>query len=74
MTTQTAIPSTELLPKPLLLPGVTRLLLARTNPVIRSTDPDNLAPEMLTLRATKITVVLREILDDKGYRHGGIND
>jgi hypothetical protein len=49
-------------------------LLTRTNSFIRPTDPGNLAPERLTVRATHITVVLSEILQEKGYRHGGIND
>jgi len=29
---------------------------------------------MLKLRATQVTVVLREILEQKGYLHGGINE
>jgi len=53
---------------------MTRLLLTQTNSVTRPTDPDNLAPEMLTIRATHITMVLSKILEEKGYLHGGIND
>ena len=39
-----------------------------------TTDSGDIAPGTLTLRATQVTVVLREILEDKGYPHGGIND
>ena len=53
---------------------MTPLLLMQTNPVSRPADPGNLAPEMLTVRATHISVVLNEILEGKGYSHGGIND
>jgi len=45
-----------------------------TSSIIRTTDSGDVAPEMLTLRATQVTVVLREILEEKGYLHGGINE
>ena len=34
-------------------------------------DPTNETPAHLQLRATELTMTLREI---EGYRHGGIND
>ena len=37
-------------------------------------DPGNVTPEMLKLRVTQVTVVLREILEQKGFHHGGINE
>ena len=40
----------------------------------RPADPGDVAPELLKLRATQVTVVLREILEYRGYPHGGIND
>lgn len=53
---------------------MTRLFLTQTTSVTRPIDRDNLAPEILTLRATQITVLLRELLEEKGYCHTGIND
>jgi hypothetical protein len=61
-------------PMAALLPSMNRLLLAQTSPVTGSTDSSGFAPEMLTVRATQITVVLGEILEWKGYSHGGINE
>ena len=49
------------------------LLLAETSSVTRPA-PSDVEPEMLEARATQVTVVLREILEQKGYLHGGIND
>jgi len=50
------------------------LLLTEKSSVTRPADPGGVAPEMLKLRATEVTVVLREILEQKGYLHGGINE
>jgi hypothetical protein len=71
MQTQTVMPSLPL-PLPVLL--CNRLLLTQTSSVTRAADPGNLASETLTIRAAQITVLLREILKQPGYRHGGIND
>ena len=70
-TTQTVVPS-RLLTPPVILSD--RLLQTQSGSVTREADPGNLAPEKLKLRATKVTVVLREILEQPGYRHGGINE
>jgi hypothetical protein len=53
---------------------VTHFLLTQTTSVTSPADADPFAPEMLTVRATQITVVLRELLEEKGYRHTGINE
>ena len=74
MQTKPVIPSLPPLPPSLLSPGVTRLLLTQTSCTTRLTDPDSLAPEMLTVRATHITMVLRELLAEEGCFHVGIND
>jgi len=59
---------------PLLGPSVTHFLLTQTTAVTSPADNDAFAPEMLTVRATQITVLLRELLEEKGCRHTGIND
>ena len=52
--------------------------MADTNPV--NTDSQDLvisrlvAPEELNLRATQITGVLKEILEQRGFPHGGLNE
>ena len=61
-------------PQPLLGPSVTHFLLTQTPAVTSPADRDPFAPEMLTVRATQITVLLRELLEEKGYHHTGIND
>ena len=70
-TTQTVVPS-RLLAPPVILSN--RLLQTQNGSVTRAADPGNLAPEKQQLRATKVTEVLREILEHPGYRHGGINE
>ena len=70
-TTQTVVPY-RLLAPPVILSD--SLLQTQIGSVTRAADPGNLAPEKLKLRATKVTVVLREILEQPGYRHGGINE
>ena len=50
------------------------LLLTETSSGTRPADPGDVAPELLKLRPTQVTVVLREILEYRGYPHGGIND
>ena len=71
MKTQTVMPS-----PPLTSPVVlcNRLLLTQISSVTRAADQGNIAPETLTVRATEVTVMLREILEQTGYHHGGIND
>ena len=73
MKTRTTSQSPQHSPTPLLGPSMTRLFLTQTTSVTRPIDRDNLAPEILTLRATQITVLLRELLEEKGYCHTGIN-
>ena len=75
MNTRTITLSPQPLPMPVLLPSMTRLLLAQTNanPLLAD-DLDILSPEMLTLRATQITVLLHDMLAEKGYHHGGLNE
>ena len=72
MQTMTFTPSPRPLPPPVVL--FNRLLLSQTSSVTLLSDPGTLAPAMLAVRATQMTVVLRQILDDKGYFHGGINE
>ena len=72
MNTQIVIKTPQTLP-PLTI-VLNPLLLTETCSVTRPADPGDFAPEMLNLRATQVTVVLKEILEYKGYLHGGIND
>lgn len=74
MNTRIVTLSVQPLPMPALLPSMTRLLLTQNCSVTRLTDPGNLSPEMLTLRATHISVLLSEMLEEQGYDHGGINE
>ncbi len=50
------------------------LRLTETSSDTRAADPGDVAPELLKLRPTQVTVGLREILEQRGYPHGGIND
>ncbi len=69
-------------PLPSLLPAVVvvplavkaTLLLAEFNMVKVSGGADTATPWPLTERATKITIVLRQILANQGWKHGGLND
>jgi hypothetical protein len=70
MNTQTVIVAHQ----HLLTPLVDHLLLAQTGTATKPFDPWNMGPELLGFRATTVTVVLKEILEQKGYPHGGIND
>ena len=70
MNTQTVIVAHQ----PLLAPWVGHLLLPQTSSAAKPADPWNLGPESFTVRATTVSVVLKEILEQKGYPHGGIND
>ena len=49
----------------------THLLLTQKSLTVVLADPTNETPAHLQLRATELTMTLREI---EGYRHGGIND
>jgi len=71
MKTQTVIPSPSSLPPAAVVLGP--LLLTETSAVTRPASSE-VAPEMLNLRATQVTVVLQEILEQRGYLHGGINE
>ena len=72
MQTQSVKLSSQTMPRPVL--SLNRLLLTETCSVTRSTLANNLDPDLLTIRATKVSVLLQDILAEKGYRHGGIND
>lgn len=72
MNIQTVIATPKALPPPAIV--LRPLLTTETTSVTRPAYQSDVAPEMLTLRATHVTVVLKEILEQKGYPHGGIND
>jgi hypothetical protein len=72
MNTQTVISTRHALPPPAVV--LNPALPTETSSVMPTTNSGDIAPGTLTLRATQVTVVLREILEDKGYLHGGIND
>lgn len=72
MNTPTVIPTPRALPPQAIV--LSPLLLTETSSVARLVDPGDVAPEMLKRRATQVTAVLKEILAEKGYLHGGIND
>ena len=72
MHVQTHTLSPRLLPPPAIL--LHHLLLPQTGSVPRPADAGNLAPDLLAMRATKITMVLSEILDERCYFHGALND
>jgi len=55
-------------------PLVDHLLLSQTSTPTKPVDPFNFDPDSLSLRATTISVVLKEILEQRGHIHGGIND
>jgi hypothetical protein len=70
MNTQTVIVAHQRL----LAPLVDHLLLPQASTATKPADPWDFGPESFTFRATTISVVLKEILEQKGYPHGGIND
>lgn len=70
MNTQTVIVAHE----HLLTPWVGHLLLPQTGSATKPDDPWDFGPESFTVRATTVSVVLKEILEQKGHIHGGIND
>jgi hypothetical protein len=72
MMTQTITPSPQPLPLSVVL--LNRLLLTETCSHTSLIPLSNLAPGLLTVRATKITAILEGIFASTGYRHGGIND
>jgi hypothetical protein len=72
MNTQTVIQTPQALP-PLMI-VLNPLLLTETSSVTRPVDSGDLAPEELNVRATQITGVLKEILEQRGYPHGGLNE
>jgi len=73
MQTQYVTPSPPPLPPPVVL--LNRLLLTEHCSLTSLIPPSiNLAPELLTARATKVTAILEGILATTGYRHGGINE
>jgi hypothetical protein len=59
-------------PKTPARPPPPRLLLPRFSSV--NVPASELDPHLLALRATAISVVLTDILDQKGHLHGGINE
>ncbi len=70
--TPAAISSPQPLPPPVVL--LNRLLLTETCSVTRVPPESSLAPDLLTIRATQVSVLLQDILEEKGYRHGGLNE
>jgi hypothetical protein len=70
MKTQTVIVA----PQHLLTSWVGQLLLPQTGTATKPADPWNFGPESFTVRATTVSVVLKEILEQKGHLHRGIND
>ena len=70
MNTQTVIVA----PQHLLAPHVGHLLLPQTSTATKLAESWNFGPESFTVRATTVTVVLKEILEQRGHIHGGIND
>jgi hypothetical protein len=51
-----------------------RLLLNQTSSVTIPLPSLSFAPEVVAIRATKVTAVLADILAQKGYYHGGLNE
>ena len=72
MQTQNVTPSPLPLPPPVVL--MNRLLLTEHCSLASLFPAGNLAPDLLTIRATKVTAILEGILAIRGYRHGGINE
>jgi len=72
MQTQYVTPSPRPLPPPVML--LNRLLLTEHCSRTSLIPASNLAPDLLTIRATEITAILEGILATTGYRHGGINE
>ena len=56
-------------------PALVHHLLSTKFPQIQETNlPDDLDADRIALRATQITVVLKDILEHSGYPHGGLNE
>jgi hypothetical protein len=55
-------------------PPVQHLLLTEIVQVKATHTANNLDADTITHRATAITVVLKDILKQPGYRHGGLNE
>ena len=53
---------------------VGHLLTPKARPTRKAADPSDVGPESLTARATTVSVVLKEILEQKGHLTGGINE
>jgi hypothetical protein len=74
MNVQTVIVSPQSLLAPLLAPLVGQLLLPETSTASKPANPWSFGPESFTFRATKISVAVKEMLEQRGHPHGGIND
>jgi hypothetical protein len=72
MHTESVNRSLQMLTPPVVL--LRRLLLTETCSAARLTIWRNLAPDLLAIRATKVSALLEDTLAQTGYRHGGIND
>jgi len=72
MQNQILMPIARLLPPPAVL--LYPVLPPQTSSTTMPNDSDSLALERPEGRATQITVVLNQILDYKGYYHGGLNE
>ena len=53
---------------------VGHLLTPKARPARKAADPSDVGPESLTVRATTVSVVLKEILEQQGRPYGGINE
>ena len=62
------------MPMALMLPSMNRHLLSPSTAERPAMDRDYLSPEMLALRATQITVVLRDMLEERDCRNARFMD
>ncbi len=53
---------------------IQHLLLSEFSQVKSPGSGDNFDADKIALQATQITVVLKNILEQPGYRHGGLNE
>jgi hypothetical protein len=58
----------------LLEPPAGHFQLSQTSTATKPGDPWDFDPESFTFRATTVTVVLKEILEQRDHIYGGIND
>lgn len=71
MRTELTTPTQAASPPPT---AVLHSLLPESSSVKDTASEENLDSEQIELRATTVTVLLKEMLSEAGYRHGGINE